>query len=120
MEDCFNEPDAKGVEYVWVEVKQVGRSAGEVLTRELPALVGGLSFKKSMRWRPDAGGQAAAVVQVTLLLLLLLLFWWGGVSCKLVNCQLACLLCPLCQYRFKTRRLLNMNQQKLTKKNHAY
>jgi glycyl-tRNA synthetase len=76
VEDCFNEPDAKGVEYVWVAVKQVGRSAGEVLTRELPALVGGLSFKKSMRWRPDAGGQAAAVVQVTLLLLLLL-FWWG-------------------------------------------
>ena len=25
-----------------------------MLTEELPALVGGLSFKKSMRWRPDA------------------------------------------------------------------
>ncbi|PSC72381.1 Glycine-tRNA ligase chloroplastic mitochondrial [Micractinium conductrix] len=54
VEDCFNEADAKGVEYVWAEVKQVGRCAAEVLTDELPALVGGLSFKKSMRWRPDA------------------------------------------------------------------
>ena len=59
VEDCFNEADAKGVEYVWAEVKQVGRCAAEVLTDELPALVGGLSFKKSMRWRPDAGGCAS-------------------------------------------------------------
>ncbi len=27
----------------------------QVLTEELPGLVGSLSFKKSMRWRPDAG-----------------------------------------------------------------
>lgn len=54
VEDCFAEADAKGVEYVWAEVKQVGRSAAEVLTEELPALVASLSFKKSMRWRPDA------------------------------------------------------------------
>lgn len=38
-----------------MEVKQVGQSAAEVLTQELPALVAGLGFKKSMRWRPDAG-----------------------------------------------------------------
>ncbi|PRW56476.1 Glycine-tRNA ligase chloroplastic mitochondrial [Chlorella sorokiniana] len=54
VEDCFAEADAKGVEYVWAEVKQVGRPAAEVLTEELPGLVGSLSFKKSMRWRPDA------------------------------------------------------------------
>lgn len=30
VEDCFAEADAKGVEYVWAEVKQVGRSAAEV------------------------------------------------------------------------------------------
>lgn len=39
---------------------QVGRSAAEVLTEELPALVASLSFKKSMRWRPDAGGCRAS------------------------------------------------------------
>ncbi|KXZ51509.1 hypothetical protein GPECTOR_12g472 [Gonium pectorale] len=44
------EPDAKGVEYVYAVVKDAGRAAAEVLTDELPALVGGLSFKKSMRW----------------------------------------------------------------------
>ena len=33
MEDCFKEADAKGVEYVWAEVKQVGRSAAEVRGR---------------------------------------------------------------------------------------
>ncbi len=38
------------------QIMQVGRSAAEVLTEELPALVASLSFKKSMRWRPDAGG----------------------------------------------------------------
>ncbi|KAI3427953.1 hypothetical protein D9Q98_006343 [Chlorella vulgaris] len=54
VEDCFAEADAKGVEYVWVEVKQVGRSAAEVLTEELSGLLASLSFKKSMRWRPDA------------------------------------------------------------------
>ena len=124
VEDCFAEADSKGVEYVWAEVKQEGRSAAEVraggrarvcfegrvgvrtgmlsggvqtgqrshgqrrdaecipllppadahvthrlsppnaclparlplqvLTEELPALVGGISFRKSMRWRPEA------------------------------------------------------------------
>ncbi|KIZ07293.1 glycyl-tRNA synthetase alpha chain [Monoraphidium neglectum] len=47
------EADAKGVEYCWVVVKDAGRSAAEVLTDELPALVGSISFKKSMRWRGD-------------------------------------------------------------------
>lgn len=32
----------------------MGRPTPEVLTDELPALLGSLSFKKSMRWRPDA------------------------------------------------------------------
>lgn len=54
VEDCFAEADAKGIEYVWAEVKEQGRSAAEVLAQELPGVVGGLSFKKSMRW--VAGG----------------------------------------------------------------
>ncbi|GIL46417.1 hypothetical protein Vafri_3416 [Volvox africanus] len=44
------EVDGKGVEYVYAVVRDAGRAAAEVLTDELPALVGGLSFKKSMRW----------------------------------------------------------------------
>ncbi|WIA13728.1 hypothetical protein OEZ85_007280 [Tetradesmus obliquus] len=44
------EADAKGVEYCFVVVNDAGRSAVEVLSAELPALVGSLSFKKSMRW----------------------------------------------------------------------
>ncbi|GIL97072.1 hypothetical protein Vretimale_2680 [Volvox reticuliferus] len=44
------EVDGKGVEYVYAVVRDAGRAAVEVLTDELPALVGGLSFKKSMRW----------------------------------------------------------------------
>ncbi|EFN58140.1 hypothetical protein CHLNCDRAFT_141905 [Chlorella variabilis] len=53
VEDCFAEVDGKGVEYVWAEVKQMGRPAAEVLLEELPALLASLSFKKSMRWRSD-------------------------------------------------------------------
>lgn len=30
VEDCFADADAKGVEYVWAEVKQAGRPAAEV------------------------------------------------------------------------------------------
>lgn len=47
------DPKAKGVEYCWVDIKDAGRSAAEVLTEELPALIGSISFKKSMRWRGD-------------------------------------------------------------------
>ena len=47
------EPDAKGVEYCYVEVSDAGRSAAEVLAEELPALVGSISFKKNMRWNSD-------------------------------------------------------------------
>ncbi|GAB4813228.1 hypothetical protein N2152v2_000274 [Parachlorella kessleri] len=54
VEDCACEPDAKGVEYVWASVKEVGRPAAEVLTQELPAMLGALAFKKSMRWRGEA------------------------------------------------------------------
>jgi hypothetical protein len=54
VEDCFAEADAKGVQYVWAEVKQVGRSAAAVLTEELPGLLASLTFRKSMRWRPEA------------------------------------------------------------------
>ncbi|KAF6257872.1 glycyl-tRNA synthetase beta subunit-domain-containing protein, partial [Scenedesmus sp. NREL 46B-D3] len=50
------EADAKGVEYCYVEVKDAGKSAAAVLSAELAALVGSLSFKKSMRW--DAAGAA--------------------------------------------------------------
>jgi glycyl-tRNA synthetase len=51
---CVVEADAKGVEYVWAEVRDAGAPAAEALAAELPALVAGLSFRKSMRWRGDA------------------------------------------------------------------
>lgn len=54
VEDCYAEADAKGVEYVWVEIRQEGGSAASVLAEELPALLAGISFRKSMRWRGDA------------------------------------------------------------------
>lgn len=54
--DVSREADAKGVEYVWVTVKDAGRTAAEALADELPGVVSGLNFKKSMRWA--AGGAA--------------------------------------------------------------
>lgn len=53
VEDCYAEADAKGVEYVWAEVKQEGKGAHEVLATELPGLIAGINFRKSMRWRGD-------------------------------------------------------------------
>jgi glycyl-tRNA synthetase len=53
VEDCFVEEDSKGVGYVWVEIRQEGRSAASVLAEELPGMVAGLTFRKSMRWRGD-------------------------------------------------------------------
>ncbi|MEW5302291.1 MAG: hypothetical protein WDW36_005092 [Sanguina aurantia] len=54
--DVFVEadPKSKNVEYVWADVRDEGRGAAQVLTLELPALFGGISFKKSMRWRGEA------------------------------------------------------------------
>eukprot|EP00898_Chlorokybus_atmophyticus_P000855 jgi/Chlat1/1770/Chrsp134S00111 len=46
--------DAKGVEYVFATVKQVGRPAHEILSEELPNLVSSLSFPKTMRWTSEA------------------------------------------------------------------
>ena len=37
-------------EYVWANVKTVGRSATEVLGEALPGIIGGLNFPKTMRW----------------------------------------------------------------------
>ena len=54
VEDCYAEVDAKGVEYVWVEVKEEGRLAAEVLSEELPAVLSTIAFRKSMRWRGGA------------------------------------------------------------------
>lgn len=54
VEDCYTEEDGKGVSYVWVEVRLEGRPAVQVLAEELPALLGSISFRKSMRWRGDA------------------------------------------------------------------
>ncbi|KAG7672971.1 putative Glycine--tRNA ligase, chloroplastic/mitochondrial 2 [Nannochloris sp. 'desiccata'] len=54
VEDCYTESDAKGVEYVWAEVKEEGKSASDVLSEELPGLLAGLNFRKSMRWRGSA------------------------------------------------------------------
>eukprot|EP00793_Prasinoderma_coloniale_P004730 PRCOL_00000491-RA len=42
--------DDKGVEYVYAEVKDIGRAAGEVLAEALPGVVGGLSYPKTMKW----------------------------------------------------------------------
>lgn len=53
VEDCYTEADQKGTEYVWSEIKQQGRPAAQVLSEELPALIGSISFRKSMRWRGD-------------------------------------------------------------------
>lgn len=53
------EADAKGVEYVYAVVRDAGRPAAEVLTDELPGLVGSLSFKKSMRWNPGGAGSGS-------------------------------------------------------------
>ncbi|KAF8057144.1 EDD1 [Scenedesmus sp. PABB004] len=50
------EADAKGVEYCWVQQADAGKPAVEVLAAELPGLVGGLGFRKSMRW--NAAGAA--------------------------------------------------------------
>ena len=50
MDDVIREADAKGTEYIWADVKTVGRPAAVVLAEELPGLVGSLSFGKSMRW----------------------------------------------------------------------
>lgn len=54
--DVSREADTKGVEYVWVTVKDAGRTTAEALADELPGVVSGLNFKKSMRWA--AGGAA--------------------------------------------------------------
>ena len=40
----------KDGEYVWANVKTVGRSAVEVLGDALPSIIGGLNFPKTMRW----------------------------------------------------------------------
>lgn len=50
VDAVVREADSKGVEYCWVEVKDAGKPAAEVLASELPGLVSSLSFKKSMRW----------------------------------------------------------------------
>lgn len=37
-------------EYIYAQVKQSARSAIEVLAEDLPNIISGLSFPKSMRW----------------------------------------------------------------------
>lgn len=51
--DVTVEADEKGTEYVWAVVRETGRSAAEVLTEELPAVLAAIRFKGSMRWRGD-------------------------------------------------------------------
>jgi glycyl-tRNA synthetase len=55
--------DFEGGKYVVALVKQVGRSASEVLIESLPRLVAGIKFDKSMRWLPAsrAAGNASGV-----------------------------------------------------------
>ena len=42
-----------GSEYVFARVTTGGRSAAEVLSEELPALLSGLQFGKTMRWNSE-------------------------------------------------------------------
>jgi len=42
-----------GGQYVVAEIREVGRPAAAVLQGLLPSLIAGLSFPKTMRWRPD-------------------------------------------------------------------
>jgi len=44
----------KDGEYVWANVRTVGRAAHEVLADALPGIVGGVNFPKTMRWNGDA------------------------------------------------------------------
>ncbi|GJP65606.1 hypothetical protein CLOP_g22478 [Closterium sp. NIES-67] len=43
-------PDEKGVEYVWASVREEGRPAWAVLGEQLPAVIAGIAFPKTMRW----------------------------------------------------------------------
>jgi len=54
VEDVERVPDAKGVEYCWVAVKEEGQAAGEVLGPALAQAAAKLAFRKSMKWDSDA------------------------------------------------------------------
>mmetsp|Transcript_3453 Transcript_3453/g.7887 ORF Transcript_3453/g.7887 Transcript_3453/m.7887 type:complete len:1097 (-) Transcript_3453:1061-4351(-) len=79
--DVTKQADAKGVEYVFAKVKEVGRPAAEVLTEALPGLVSSLSFRKSMKW---GAGDVTFSRPVRWLLALLgdieLPFVWGNLQ----------------------------------------
>ncbi|KAF5842959.1 glycyl-tRNA synthetase alpha subunit-domain-containing protein [Dunaliella salina] len=79
--DVTKQSDAKGVEYVFAKVKEVGRPAAEVLTEALPGLVSSLSFRKSMKW---GAGDVTFSRPVRWLLALLgdteLPFVWGNLQ----------------------------------------
>lgn len=47
--------DARGVEYLYADVTDVGRPTGVVLAEALPGLVEGLKFSKVMRWQGSGG-----------------------------------------------------------------
>ena len=47
-----------GGSYVFAEVFQKGRPAAEVLLENLPELVAGIKFEKSMRWLPGSGNDS--------------------------------------------------------------
>jgi glycyl-tRNA synthetase len=53
VDDCRVEEDDKGTGYVWATITRAGRPTSEVLLDELPSILQGISFKKSMKWRSD-------------------------------------------------------------------
>eukprot|EP00897_Mesotaenium_endlicherianum_P003927 jgi/Mesen1/3562/ME000199S02720 len=48
--DIFRKADEKGSEYIFANVASVGRAAAAVLSEELPGVIEGLAFPKTMRW----------------------------------------------------------------------
>ncbi|CAI7888752.1 unnamed protein product [Closterium sp. NIES-53] len=51
--------DDKGVEYVWASVSEESRPAWAVLGEQLPAVIAGIAFPKTMRWNSQVGVQLA-------------------------------------------------------------
>ena len=54
---------SSGSEYVFARVTTGGRSAAEVLSEELPALLAGLQFGKTMRWNSEVKGGGGSRVR---------------------------------------------------------
>ncbi|CAI5491295.1 unnamed protein product [Closterium sp. Naga37s-1] len=49
--------DDKGVEYVWASVSEESRPAWAVLGEQLPAVIAGIAFPKTMRWNSQVAAR---------------------------------------------------------------